>query len=285
LAFGWGGGIRPFQHSANRSTENAATSRNRARQLPILRPTSWAALVELHWRQGPNTRWVYNRRVKAPVVHAVSVITRSLWVRSHMSLILLMVLLAGIGSSVVLRRLGVRSMPGRYVLAVLLGYALFLLGVRLWLWYAQGALPHLEREVIEVTEGTRRASMPPARGSHDGSALGDLGTAGDVLGYGGDGCMVAAVAILIVVALGGMVAYILAAAPEVLGEAVVQLALTAALRRKGKVWDGGHWTGSVFRATWAPTLVTIVAAVIVGLVVQARCPSATTLFDALSGCP
>jgi hypothetical protein len=67
---------------------------------------------------------VYNRRVKAPVIRAVSVITRSLWVRFHRSLILLMVLLAGIGSSIVLRRLGVRSMPGRYVFAVLLGYAL-----------------------------------------------------------------------------------------------------------------------------------------------------------------
>ena len=101
---------------------------------------------------------------------------------------------------------------------------------------------------------------------------------------GGEGCMVVAAAILIVVALRGMVAYLLAATPELLGEAVVQLALTAALRRKGKVWDGGHWTGSVFRATWEPTLIAILAAVIIGLLIQAKCPSATTLFDALSLC-
>jgi hypothetical protein len=227
---------------------------------------------------------MYNRRVKAPIVHAVSVITRSLWVRFHMTLILLLVLLSGIGSSVVLLRLGVRSMPVRYVLAVLLGYALFLLGVRLWLWYAQKALPHLEREVTEVDDGTRRASMRPEGGSSDGSALGDLASAADVLGIAGDGCVVVAVVTLIVAALGGMVAYILAATPELLGEAVVQLALAAALRRKGKAWDGGHWSGSVFRATWGLVLIAIFAAVVIGLLIQAKCPSAVTLFDALSRC-
>ncbi len=227
---------------------------------------------------------MYSRRVKAPVVHAVTVITRSLWVRFHMTVLLLAVLLAGIGSSFVLLRLGVHSMPGRYVLAVLLGYALFVVGVRLWLWYAGRALPHLEREVIEVDEGTRRLSMTPERGGSDDSALGELASAGDVLGIAGDGCMVVAVVTLIVAALGGMVGYILAATPELLGEAVVQLALAAALRRKGKVWDGGHWSGSVFRATWAPALIAMFAAVIIGLLVQAKCPSAVTLVDALSRC-
>jgi hypothetical protein len=230
------------------------------------------------------TNLVYNRYVKAPVIHAISVITRSLWVRFHMTLILLLVLLAGIGSSFVLLRLGVHSMPGRYVLAVLLGYALFVFGVRLWLWYAQRALPHLEREIVEVDEGTRRPSTPPGRGRTDGSALGDLATAADVLGIAGDGCMVVAVVTLIVAALGGMVAYVLVATPELLGEAVVQVALMAALRRKGKAWDGGHWSGSVLRVTWGPVLVAILAAAIIGFLIQARCPSATTLFDAASRC-
>lgn len=227
---------------------------------------------------------MYNRRVKAPVLHAVSVITRSLWVRFHMTLILLAVVLAGVGSSFVLLRLGVRSMPVRYVLAVLLGYALFLPGVRLWLCYARKALPHLDREVIEVEDGARQPSMPLRPGSHDGSGLGDLATTGDVFGIAGEGCMVVAVVTMIVVALGGAVAYILAATPELLGEAIVQLALAAALRRKGKTWNGGHWTGSVFRMTWGPALVAVFAAAIIGLVVQSKCPSAATLVDALARC-
>src|SRR5438045_2731499 len=79
--------------------------------------------------------------MELPVVHAVRVITRSLAVRFHMTLILLVVFSAGVGSSYGLLRVWVCSMPGRYVFAVLLGYILFVLGVRLWLWYAQKTLP------------------------------------------------------------------------------------------------------------------------------------------------
>jgi hypothetical protein len=64
----------------------------------------------------------------------------------------------------------------------------------------------------------------------------------------------------------------------------VQLGLTAALRRKGKVWDGGHWTGSVVRMTWGVALIAILAAAIFGLLIQVSCPSAVTLFGAISSC-
>jgi hypothetical protein len=222
--------------------------------------------------------------MKAPVRHAVSVLTRSLWVRFHMALILLMVFLAGNASSFALLKLGVRSMPARYVLAVLLGYALFLVGVRLWLWYAQEALPHLEREVVEVDAGRRPAALPPARRGSDGSGLADLASASDVLDLGGEGCAAVAIVTIVVVALGGAVAYVLAATPELLGEAVVQFALAAALRRRGKAFKGGHWSGSVFRATWGPALVVVLAAVIIGVLIQAACPSAATIFEAMSIC-
>jgi hypothetical protein len=172
-----------------------------------------------------------------------------------MSLILLVVLLAGIGTSFTLLRVGVRSMPARYVIAVLSGYLLFLLGVRIWLWFVRRSLPHLEREVVEVDQGKRPPSVPGGWGGVDGSSVGDLAAAGDILGLAGDGCLVGLVVSVILVAIGGMVAYVLAATPELLGEAVVQLALAAALRRKGKVFSDGHWTGSVVRMTWGAALV------------------------------
>ena len=201
-----------------------------------------------------------------------------------MSVILLVVFVAGIGTSFILLRLGVRSMPVRYVTAVLLGYVLFLLGVRLWLWYVRRSLPHLEREDVEVDQGIRPVSAPGGWAGTDSSTLDELATAGDVLGLAGDGCLVGVVVSVVFVAIGGMVAYLLAATPELLGEAIVQLALTAALRRKGKVLDGGHWTGSVVRMTWGVALIAIFAAVILGLLVQGSCPSAVTLFDAISSC-
>jgi hypothetical protein len=234
---------------------------------------------------------VYTRLVKAPVLHAVSVITRSLWVRFHMGLILVVAWLAGMGSSLVLVRLGVRSMPVRYLLAVVLGYLLFLVGVRLWLGYARKALPHLQREIVEDEEGRRSAStagegIAPRRGEGWGardSSLADVPTGGgDVLGL--EGCLIPAVVTLLVAAVGGLFWYVLAAAPEFLGEAVVQLALAAALRKKGKAWESGHWSDSVLGATWGLGLAAGFAAVIIGLLVQAACPSAVTMFDALSQC-
>lgn len=222
--------------------------------------------------------------MKPAVLHAVSVITRSLWVRFHMSVILLVLFLAGIGTNFILLRLGVRSMPVRYVTAVLLGYGFFLLGVRLWLWYVRRSLPHLEREVVEVDQGMRPVSAPGRWAGTESISLDELGTAGDVLGLAGDGCLVGVVVSMVFVAIGGMIAYLLAVTPELLGEAIVQLALAAALRRKGKVFDGVHWTGSVFRMTWGVALIAIFAAAIFGLLIQVSCPSAVTLFGAISSC-
>ena len=228
--------------------------------------------------------FLYNRFVKPAVVHAVSVITRSPWVRFHMSLILLVVFLAGIGTSFALLRVGVRSMPIRYVTAVLVGYLLFLLGVRLWLWFVRKSLPLLERELVEVDQGTRPTSAPGGWGRTDVSSVSDLATAADIVGFAGDGCLVGLVVSVVLMAIGGMVAYVLVVTPELLGEAVVQLALAAALRRKGKVFRDGHWTGSVVRMTWGVAFVAIFGAAILGLLVQSSCPTAVTIFDAISSC-
>jgi hypothetical protein len=201
-----------------------------------------------------------------------------------MGLILFVVFLAGIGTSFALLRVGVRSMPARYVTAVVLGYVLFLLGVRLWLWFVRKSLPHLEREVVEVDQGTRQGSAPGGWGGADDSSIGDLASAGDILGFAGDGCLVGLVVSVVLVAVGGMVAYVLAATPELLGEAVVQLALAAALRRRGKVFSGSHWTGSVVRMTWWAALIATFGAAILGFLIQASCPSAVTILDAISSC-
>jgi hypothetical protein len=222
--------------------------------------------------------------VKAAVIHAVGLITRALWVRFHMTLILFATVVAGIVTTFLLLRLGLRSMPARYVLAVLVGYSLFFLGVRAWLWYARRALPEIDTQVVEVEEGIRRAVPPRGRSEGDGSALADLASNADVLGIGGDGCLVVAVATLVLLAIGGLAAYVLAATPEFLGEAMVQIVLAATLRRKGKAMAGGHWAGSVVRATWGPAMAAIVLATVVGFAIQAKCPSAATLFEAIGHC-
>lgn len=57
------------------------------------------------------------------------------FVRLHMTLILGAVVLSGVITSKLLLMAGLRSMPIRYPIAVLLAYLVFFVLVRLWLWY------------------------------------------------------------------------------------------------------------------------------------------------------
>jgi hypothetical protein len=57
------------------------------------------------------------------------------FVRFHMTLILSGVFATGIITSKLLLEFGVRSMLSRYLIAVVLSYALFFVFVRIWLWY------------------------------------------------------------------------------------------------------------------------------------------------------
>jgi hypothetical protein len=201
-----------------------------------------------------------------------------------MSLILLGVVLVGVATSWTLLRVGVRSMPLRYVAAVLVGYLFFFLGVRLWFRYVRATLPHLDRQVLEVHEGERPAL--PLRWEWGGGrdSADHLGCLPEVVGLAGDGCLVSAVATFILFALCGTTVYLVANAQEFLGEALVQLVLAAALRRKGKRFDGEHWSGSVLRATWGPLVIVLCLSAVTGFFVQGKCPSAVKLTDAIREC-
>lgn len=49
--------------------------------------------------------------MRPSVIHAVGLITRALWVRFHVALILFATVLAGVATSALLLRLDIRSMP------------------------------------------------------------------------------------------------------------------------------------------------------------------------------
>jgi len=187
-----------------------------------------------------------------------------------MTLILLAVVLAGVATNWILLQVGASSMPLRYVAAVLVGYLFFFLGVHLWMRYVRATLPHLDRQILEVHEGERPAL--PLRwgwgGGHDSAD--HLGSLSEVLGLAGDGCLISALATFILFALCGTAVYLVANAQEFLGEALVQLVLAAALRRKGKRSDGEHWSGSVLRATWGPLLIVLCLSAVTGSMARSR---------------
>jgi hypothetical protein len=223
--------------------------------------------------------------MKPAVLHAIAVITRSLWVRFHMALILLLVVLAGVATNWILLRAGTRSMPLRYVVAVLVGYLFFFVGVRLWIRYARTTLPHLDHQILDVHQNAKPPALPPGSGwSGEPSAVDHLGCLPDAGGLAAEGCLVSVLATFILFALCGTTIYLVAGAQQFLGEALVQLVLAAALRRKGKQFDGEHWSGSVLRATWGPLLIVLCLSAVTGFFVQGKCPSAVQLMDAIRNC-
>jgi hypothetical protein len=226
--------------------------------------------------------------MRPSVMHAATVITRALWVRFHVALILTAVVVVGVLANAIMLRLGLRSLSTRYALDVLVGYASFFFGVKLWLRYAETALPpRLKHDVVRVEDG----EMAP---EHSGLAATtktkwwehlhlDVPDVSD-----GEGCLLAVLVMLAFVALLvllGVGVYLLAEAPALLGEAFVQAALAGALRRGAKRMGAPHWSGTVLRSTWIPAALVLVFALLLGYVLQHLCPTAARLVDALFHCP
>ncbi len=106
---------------------------------PSKRPGPATATIASHWRD----------RFKANLA-------KRFFLRLHMSLILMTTGLAGFIVNRVLLWFGAESMPVRYGLAVLAGYGVFLLCIRLWLRYVAAGTPHrplLDNRPLDTTAG------------------------------------------------------------------------------------------------------------------------------------
>jgi hypothetical protein len=224
--------------------------------------------------------------MRPSVMHAATVMVRALWVRFHVALILFAVVVVGMLANALLLRLGLRSLAVRYPLDVLLGYASFFVGVKLWLRYAEATLPpRLRHDVVRVEDG----QMAPEQSNlsaktkwweHLDISVPDVSD--------GDGCLGVVLAFLLGIVLLfvlGIGAYMLAEAPALLGEVFVQAALAGALRRGAKRMEEPHWSGTVLRATWIPASLVLLLALLLGSVLQRHCPVAARLADALFHCP
>lgn len=110
----------------------------------------------------------------------VTVFKKKLLLRFHMFLILGGVFFSGLLTSKALLELKVKSMPARYVAAVVVAYLVFFLSMKLWLWYVS---PHSRREENEYTDiPTGSTDMGGGEGAETGPTLrpggGEFGGAG-----------------------------------------------------------------------------------------------------------
>jgi len=235
-------------------------------------------------------------------------------VRFHMTLILAALGASGVLVSKVLLEMGVRSMLERYLIAVVVSYALFFLFIRLWLMYVSPSKPKPRSRSVDVGDAIDIGdlSIDVARESYAGGDQafgggGDFGgggatdmwggaaespvvssaSAGGRAGTGsggfdfdlGDEGIVLIVLALLLLAIFGAGAYLVYAAPQILAEAAFQALLAAGLIKASKKMDGPGWMGSVLKATWIPFVIVLVMTGIFGWVAQTRYPHATRLAD------
>jgi hypothetical protein len=246
-------------------------------------------------------------------------LARRFVVRSHMTLMLAALGGSGVLISKVLLEMGMRSMLGRYLIAVVLSYALFFLFIRLWLMYVSPAKPkpRSRRVYVDVDVDAGNAinigdlsvdvgGESSVAGDQAFGGGGDFGGGGATDLWGGDTGppiistpstggrsggglggfdfdldegIVLIALALLLLVIFGAGAYLVYAAPEILSEAAFQALLAAGLIKASKKMDGPGWMGSVLKATWVPFVIVLVMTGIFGLVAQTYYPHATRLAD------
>ncbi len=215
-----------------------------------------------------------------------------------MALILVATAVAGALLSKLLLWLGLRSLGGRWTLAVLAAYGAFFGLVRLWVEYTRsGGGARLLEEVAEeadledlgdaaglAVDGTRAAArgLRSAASSSGGSPGGGAGLL-DGLDADEGGLILLVLGLLLALLLGAG-AWLVVQAPAILGEAAFEALLAAGLLRSVRRAEAAGFVGSLWRATRWPFLVVLLSAAAAGWAVQRLCPAATKLSEALRLC-
>lgn len=221
-----------------------------------------------------------------------------LWVRLHMSLILVSCGLAAMLASGALLAAGVGSMLVRYPIAVAAAYGTFLLGVWLWLKYAGfddgragGNTVVDNADLPDIPLGASRGGgggggFSGKGGSFDGggasgswveggprnapatsfaaldtkSSSGSGGSGGGFDLDVGDDLGMVLLGLLLVFAVLAASGYLVWTAPDILTEAAFGAMLSGALARRSKREDAAGWVTGVVRKTWWPFAIVLVLA-------------------------
>ena len=150
---------------------------------------------------------------------------------------------------------GLVNMAVRYFLAALIGYATFLLLIRVWI-----AL-HRYRHSVDVDPGIA-GDASSLSGATDGFGGGSSGGGGASANWGGaeggagidvaDADEAWPVVVAAVVLLSGALAilYVVYSAPVLLAEVALDAALISGLYRRLRKQDARHWLGSAVRHSW-----------------------------------
>jgi hypothetical protein len=219
--------------------------------------------------------------------------------------LMVMVGVAGAGAflaSLTALQLGLTSMTVRYPLAVVAGYLVFLLMVRLWIaWQRWGTSVDLDvdPELLNMDVSLARAGGDDPPALFDGGGSGGAGASGTYHGAvpvrggawhhgasrdGGNGFGVDLddawpIALAVVCALGGLAAvlYVVYFAPVLLAEVALDAAVVSGLYRRLRREDLSDWTVTTVRHTIVPATVLVLFAAGLGFALHVAAPDAVSI--------
>jgi hypothetical protein len=243
----------------------------------------------------------------------ISWLQRRHWLRLHMLLIVTATFLAGLLTTKLLMISGVDLLWLRYAIAVCAAYLTFLVIIRLWIWYvcygggydgsdgidlfvramdkvewveidgggfggggASGTWAAADGAPVEMEISTAPSKVVGSGGASDKSGCLSLDIGGD------EGCYVVillGVLIGVLLVAGG---YLIYAAPAILGEAVFEALLAAALVRRTRKLAAAGWAGSVFQSTVWIFVAVLTISIALGWYAQKSCPDARRIRDAIN---
>jgi hypothetical protein len=234
------------------------------------------------------------------------------FIRFHMSLILMAVIASGVLTSKGLLELGVHSLRVRYPIGVLASYAVFLMLVRIWIWYVSIAAAKTSLGSfdigggIDINCGGGGSNAGGGGGGFSGFGGGDSGGGGASSSWEADpvaapssssgflpkldfdcdlddGWWILLLLAALVLAILGAGGYLIYAAPHILPEAASQMLLATTLTRISKE-PHQSWMTGVLRSTCIPFAVVLILASVLGWQAHRHCPSAARLVEVFR-CP
>lgn len=238
--------------------------------------------------------------------------------RFSMTLILVTCISLALLTTKGLLQLGVTEMWVRYVVALIVAYGAFFVGVWIWLHlspYGRHLRSQRREDItdsfgdIPLPDGSSGGSTPEfqgAGGSFDGGGAGgnwsvsdgstsvdmsggggnSFGDLGGALDVGGDegGCALVIAGVLLAILLFlifGATFYVIYQAPAILGEVVFEVLLGSPLARGARALDSANWPAVLLAKTWKPFAIVAVFAIGFALYCNAQFPEVASVGELL----
>jgi hypothetical protein len=205
-------------------------------------------------------------------------------------LVLFILLLSGLAAfafSAGTLRLGFEPMGPRYLLATLVGYAAFLLLIRIWIAFHRREWDP-DFDIPDLSSGPSGPDRAAFSGGESGGAgaRASWGAPDDHVGFeidvpDADDAWPLVIAAIVVLGSGLAMFYVVYAAPVLLAEIALDAALVTGIYRKLRKQDARYWLASALRRTWMPAAIVAICVSLAGVGLQWAVPSARSIGEAV----